>query len=169
MYCFTIPNPDPSSSGSFLRPSLCCEIRRLTKSSFMWLWGFTSHSAGAGKIIKVVVDFPHGRRHRCPHIPYASHGAGISTHILVIFRANVGKYSIHGAYGYGFLFQKLRKCWSTNKYGNIQEFLLKLRPKEGFLTHIELTNLQTCGSLRIHCRRQHHHHQHQQPAPAPSQ
>ena len=81
----------------------------------------------------------------------------------------VNNYSIHGAYGYGFLFQRLRKCWSTIKYGNIQAFLLKLRPKEGFLTHIELTNLQTCGSLRIHCRRQHHHHQHQQPAPAPSQ
>ena len=91
IYCFTLPNPDPSSSGSFLRPSLCCEIRPLTKSSFMWLWGFISHSAGAGKIIKVVVDFPHGRRQRCPYIQYASHGAGIFTHILVIFRANVGK------------------------------------------------------------------------------
>ena len=27
------------------------------------------------------------------------HGAGIFTYIWVIFRANVGKYSIHGAYG----------------------------------------------------------------------
>ena len=26
---------------------------------------------------------------------------GIFTYIWVIFRANVGKYSIHGAYGYG--------------------------------------------------------------------
>ena len=27
------------------------------------------------------------------------HGAGIFTYIWVIFRANVGKYSMHGAYG----------------------------------------------------------------------
>ena len=27
------------------------------------------------------------------------HGAGIFTYIWVIFRANVGKFSIHGAYG----------------------------------------------------------------------
>ena len=28
---------------------------------------------------------------------------GIFTYIWVIFRANVGKYSIHGAYGYGYM------------------------------------------------------------------
>jgi len=35
------------------------------------------------------------------HIPCAKHGAGIylPTYIWVIFRANVCKYSIHGAYG----------------------------------------------------------------------
>ena len=36
---------------------------------------------------------------------------GIFTYIWVIFRANVGKYSIHGAYGME------KKIWKTNLHG----------------------------------------------------
>ena len=34
-------------------------------------------------------------------IPYANHGAGIFTSIYPINHPNVGKYTIHGAYGHG--------------------------------------------------------------------
>ena len=66
--------------------------------------GEGSHGQKRAKKVDVPVDVP---------IPICSM-YGIFTYIWVIFRANVGKYSIHGAYGIG-------KCGLFLKYGDVTE------------------------------------------------
>ena len=51
-------------------------------------------SSGESPEVLLVVD-----QSRWAYLVTMLHGAGIFTYIWVIFRGNVGKYSIHGAYG----------------------------------------------------------------------
>ena len=55
-----------------------------------------------------------------PSLSHMLHGAGIFTYIWVFFWANVGKYTIHGAYGYSMNvneigFESRRHPWKLRK------------------------------------------------------
>ena len=54
-------------------------------------------------LLRFSFDFKHFNLKHLPHCPtyhaQMLHGAGIFTYIWAIFVVNVGKYSIHGAYG----------------------------------------------------------------------
>ena len=52
----------------------------------------------------------HKRLPKRPCISHRTHGTGIFTYIWWILRVNVGKYTIHGSYGYGSFIHILTPC-----------------------------------------------------------
>ena len=75
---------------------------------------------------------------------------GIFTYIWVIFRANGGKYSIHGAYGYGFQFTSEHLCGrqvQSSSVDSFSEHLAKVQSQSR--QHIAELILGANGELRM--------------------